>query len=514
MPRYAAAVEVREEEAAARDAARGAARRRARNGALVFVAAATVLAIGVAVRVLAASKKSLVLDEFHSWFHATRPTVDAFFETLRLDNHPPLGFAAVALARAALGTSELALRTPALVFGALELALVAWLAARHLGRGVALAATALLAASSLHVDFASQARMYALHALAATATLSAGHALLTRERPRAARLLLALSLATAFHTHYFGGHYVLVYVFAALALAVVDEAVRRRLPRLVVPGVCAALLCLPWALDGFFAQLEHRLPPGGDDRSLAGLAEAFVHLFFLNVRLGGDTLRLAFIAGGGLVLALGALGTVTLARDPARRPFGALLAAGAFGVPCFAFAVAQVIPRAGFTWHYVLPSAAPLAMLAAVGALEGRWRVARAGAGAAALGLAALLTALNVRTVGTEDFRGAVAHLLALHRPGDAVVSVEWQPPLFPQGQPYDYYAPRLTPRAPSRVASQNYTLVDPRDLDGVERVLLLRKSLPEDQPLFELLRQHFEEVERRSFGFALDVSVWRRRAP
>lgn len=481
-----------------------------------------VLVVALAVRVVAAVRKSLVLDEFHTWFHATRPSVEAFFETLQLDNHPPLGFALVAGARLVLGTSELALRTPALMAGMLELALVAWFGTRCAGRRVGLAATALLAVSSLHTDFSAQARMYALHGLAATVTLVATHTLLVQERARGASWALALALATAFHTHYFGGHYVLGLGLAALALAAFDASVRARLGRLVLPVLAASLVSLPWALFGFREQLGHALPPGGDDGSLAGLAEAFVHLFYLNVRLGGETLRLLFIACGGLMLVLGAAGARALWRDPRRRVLGVLLATAAFGVPLEAWIVANLAPRSGFTWHYLLPSAAPLALLAAHGALGaapralGAWpralRVAHRAAFTLVFALAALLTGLNVATRGTEDFRSAVTALLARYVEGDAVISVEWQPPLFPQGQPYDYYAPRVRPDPPPRLACREYTLVEPRDLDGETRVLMLHKSLPDGQHLMRLLREDFDLVETQSFGWALEVLVWERR--
>lgn len=465
--------------------------------------------MAAAVRLIAAENKSLVLDEFHTWFHATRPSLDSFFETLRLDNHPPLGFAVVAGARTVLGTSELALRTPALVFGLCELALVAILGTRLLGRRIGLAAALLLAASSLHVDFSTQARMYALHSLAATVTLVAIHALLTQERARAATVVLGLSLTVAFHTHYFGAHYVAVYGGAVVALALIDRRLRPRVRRLVAPVAVASLLCVPWAVTGFRAQMSHGLNPGGDDRGVAALAEAFVHLFFHNIRLGGPQLRLAFIGAGGLVLVLGLLGAIRLLREPGRRSLAVLLIAGAYGVPAFAWCVVQVAPRAGFTWHYVLPSAAPLALLAAAGAAGGLATALRRAAYALAVGLAATLTALNVRTPGTEDFRGAVAMVLDLYRPGDVVISVEWQPPLFPMGQPYDYYAPRLAADPPPRLAAHQYTLVDPSELSGAQRVLLVTKSLPENQHLVGLLQERYEVAERESFGFALDVRVW-----
>jgi uncharacterized membrane protein len=481
-----------------------------------------VFAVALAVRVVAAVRKSLVLDEFHTWFHATRPSTEAFFETLRLDNHPPLGFALVAVARLVLGTSELALRTPGVVSGMLELVLVAWLGTRACGRRVGLAATALLAASTLHIDFSSQARMYALHALAATVSLVATHALLVQDRARGAAWALALALTTAFHTHYFGGHYVLGLGLATLALAVLDAGVRARLGRFVLPVLGASLASLPWALTGFRTQLGHKLPPGGDDVSLAGLAEAFVHLFYINVRLGGEVLRLVFIACGGLMLVLGAAGALALWRDPRRRVLGVLLATAAFVVPVEAWTVARLVPRSGFTWHYILPSAAPLALLAAHGALRAvpgalralprALRVVHVATFMLVLALAVLLTGLNIVTRGTEDFRGAVTALLAQHEEGDAVISVEWQPKLFPQGQPYDYYAPRVQRDPPPRLACREYTLVEPRDLDGKQRVLMVRKSLPDNQHLMRLLREEFEVVETRLFGWALEFSVWKRR--
>jgi 4-amino-4-deoxy-L-arabinose transferase-like glycosyltransferase len=222
------------------------------------------------------------------------------------------------------------------------------------------------------------------------------------------------------------------------------------------------------------------------------------------------------------LLVLGAAGALALWRDPRHRVLGALLATCAFIVPVEAWIVANVAPRSGFTWHYLLPSAAPLALLAAAGACGTTidavhaWpralRRALVGAFVLVTALAALLTGLNVATRGTEDFRSAVAALLALHEEGDAVISVEWQPTLFPQGQPYEYYASRLREDPPPRLPMREFWLADVGDLDGVSRVLMMSKSLPTEQHLMQQLRKDFDVVERRSFGWALDVYVWQRR--
>ena len=62
------------------------------------------LVVGTALfRVGLAGSKSLVLDEFHTWFHATRTDFAAFFEALCEDNHPPLSFLVVGVARTDTG---------------------------------------------------------------------------------------------------------------------------------------------------------------------------------------------------------------------------------------------------------------------------------------------------------------------------------------------------------------------------------------------------------------------------
>ena len=91
-----------------------------------------VLAVALVVRVAYALRKGLVLDEFHSLFHATRQSLGGFFETLVLDNHPPLSFLLIGGSAQVFGDGEFALRLPALLCGLVEVALVVRLA-RHLG---------------------------------------------------------------------------------------------------------------------------------------------------------------------------------------------------------------------------------------------------------------------------------------------------------------------------------------------------------------------------------------------
>lgn len=469
------------------------------------------LAIAASTRVWYALTKSLVLDEFHSTYHAFAASGADFLSRLALDNHPPLSFLLIGTASEALGRSELALRSPAIVLGLVEIALVARLAAQlGASRGRALLAAALLATSAMHFDYGTQVRMYVPHALMITACLSAFVTLVREdgEGRRGAAICLAIGAAAALHTHYYAFQYLTV---LAAAGAVAVGLAPGRVARLALPLIAALAAFLPWGLTGFRAQLGHGLPPGGDDLGPAALAETFIHLFTHNVSFVGSPAKWIFVAGAGLALLLAARGAWLLLADRERRSQGILVSAVAFGVPAAAWLLATISPRAGFTWHYCMPSAAAASVLAGIGA---RGAVAMAAASAqVALGTA--LIGIHLAHPATEDFRGAIRHALTRHSVAEAaglsaeLVAVEWQPALFPQGRPYDYYAPRLMkieppPRAP--MVEGGFFVKDMTPLLAADRVIVVTRSLPPDQPLRARLREAFPARTVTNFGYGVDV--------
>ena len=480
------------------------------------------LLAAVVLRCVYAASKGLVLDEFHTWFHATQETLPGLLDSLLADNHPPLSFLLVRWARALLGDEAWMLRAPSLLCGALELAVVAIVARRWFGATEALVAVAFLGVSTLHFDLSSQARMYALLSLVTTLVMVASIHFVTAgcsdERRKTAWCALPLVLL-GLHTHYFFLHDLLVLAVGTVlaytlrarsddTAAPLASALRDALPALLV----AVLLAAPWYATGFRAQLAHGLPPGGDDHSLGALAEAWLHLFFVNIRLAGELGRGVFLAAGGLLLMLAVYGFVRLTRragvgGPAR---GWILGAVAFGVPLEAWLVAQVLPRSGFTWMYLLPSASAAALLiAAAWHVSSAWIVRLPAVAALAAG--ASLVGLHLSSSGSEDYPGAVARVLDLHRDGTAVVVVEYQPAVFPNGQPWGYYAPRLAGQAPPPVAlpMRGYHLARPRDVERFERFLVLRSALPDDARLLRELRARFGEPVVENFGYGLDVFLF-----
>lgn len=475
---------------------------RARRGA--GWAGGIILAALVA-RVFFAQHKGLVLDEFHTLYHASSESIGALLESLRSDNHPPLGVLLIQASRALFGDSPLALRLPAICCGGLELVLVAGMARRWLGAGTALA-VGLVAASSLHLDFSTQVRMYALLSLSVAGLL---RALLNAMEQEGRHWCLAGWIVVGVHAHYYFFLYGGLLVVMALGLMLGEAQGRARVRTLVPALTVGVVLCLPWCMWGFTQQMGHGLAPGGDDLGWRGLAEAMVHLLFLNVRIGGEGLRLAFIALAGLGLVLGSLGAWSMIRERPLRAVGVLLATSAFGVPIVAFALATLIPRTGFTWHYVLPSLSALALLIA---RSGKIGLPARLASATVLAGALVLSTFNLRGPGTEDYPGAVSLILDEHQAGDLIVCVEWQPPLFPIGMPWDYYSGRLSAEPPQREEMNGTHLRRPDRLNGASRVFVLASRLPKEHGLIRLLEEQFALHKHTNFGFGREVYVYSRR--
>lgn len=466
-----------------------------------FLTLPWILLASLIARGLFAVRKGLVLDEFHTRFHATQESFGAFFEQLLQDNHPPLAFLLIAGSSSVFGDGELALRLPAILCGLLEIALVARLA----GPKVAVLASSMVALSTLHFDWGTQVRMYAYLAVAVTGLTVALVEHLEGAPKR--RRWMVLAVVLGFHCHYYTVHYCLGLALAVGLLALRNPEHRSRVKSLVPAGAIAVLLCLPWAWFGLREQLSHALPPGGDEIGIAMLAEALGHLFYINVQFVGEA-RPLMIAGAACMILLAAWAVMFEPSDP--TPRGTLLVATAFGVPVLATGMAMLWSRSGFTWNYVLPSVAPMAILAARGTLaEGSLHRLRHGLAGYALVTMAVLVGLHLTSRGSEDFPGAVEYMLELHEEGDAIVSVEYQPAFFPLGMPWDYYAPRATEDPPARMEMQSIFVTDRKALDAAPRVLVLASKLNPGVGVRKWLEENRTLVSQERFGYGRLVLVY-----
>ncbi len=486
------------------------ARRRSDGARERFVLLALVAA-ALALRVANAWFTSLHLDDFHSLFHARAASWTEFFVMLVRDNHPPLSFALLRVVRALVGESELLLRVPALLAGVLCVP-VAWRLARRAGDGPArIFATALVAASSLHLELSSDLRMYALLALATAGFVDAVCDVLEGE---GGVVRLAAWCTVGLHTHYHFVHALLVIGGTALVLVVFHPRLRAARSGLLRGFAAAALLSTPWFLFGFREQLlGHDLAPGGSSVTPLRFLESLVHLVYLNIGLAG-TLRPLVLFAGALTLVAAGCGALRLARTAERLP---LVAAG-LGLPVWSAAFALAFPRGGFEWRYLAGAIVPFTVLvAAAAAGPGPLLRLRRGLAAFLVVAAAGLALANVPDPGGENYAGGVRSILARLRPGDAVVAADWQPRLFPHSGGWNWYAPRLaTPRRalpPLLEHTDDFALAAGVELERYERVFVIGRSLPTDVPLFLRLRSAFDTEQASVFGRSVWVVLFSRSA-
>ena len=187
---------------------------------------ASLLVAALAVRLAGITRHPLWYDEAFSARVATLPPVQIVW----MDLHPPLWHLLEWLVTHTLGSSELALRLPGAVFGALVVAEFYLLVRALAGEREALWAAGLLTIMPAQINFAQDARMYSLLTLFVVVAARAMH------EKRWARFWLASALML--YTHNIG-----VIYLAAIGLLAVIKDWRAGIAALVKVGV----VWLPWA---------------------------------------------------------------------------------------------------------------------------------------------------------------------------------------------------------------------------------------------------------------------------
>jgi len=225
-----------------------------RNRRALTVAAALVVALGIALRFLTSSH--LWLDEALT-VNIARLPLSRLPEALRRDGSPPLYYALLHWWIGVFGAGDAAVRALSAMFSIATLPLV-WLAGRRLGgRRMAVAALLLLASSPFAARYATETRMYSLLGFLALA----GYLLLQSfiDRPSwvtgaGVAVVTGLLLLT---------HYWAVYLVATVSLMIVVRAWRRREWRELLPLAAIAaggVLFVPW-LPSFLYQAKHTGTP-------------------------------------------------------------------------------------------------------------------------------------------------------------------------------------------------------------------------------------------------------------
>ena len=403
-----------------------------------------IILLAVTLRLLALDARSLWIDEAFSLWLAQQPAPRIMAESARLDQHPPLYYLLLRLARSVLGQSEFALRLPSTLAGIASVPLLYASGVRLHSQRAGLIAALLLALSPLHLRYAQEARMYAPLALAVAASLYCFVRLGSTSTVRAkafSALGLLFSTAAALYLHN-----VSVLWLAALGMAalVVFPRSSSRGPWLLVTLFAAGALWLPW-LPTFLAQaaaVDARfwIPPPTPQRILSTLGE----LALVVPGAWGTPRWLLPVLALALCLPLAMLALRPFFRyHPAQRL--ALL----FALPLL-LALLISLRRSIFSTHALLWLALPLLLLVATGAatLARRWRYATT----AVLCTLALLSLAHEFTASPrEAWDQAAGHVADSAQPGDLL--------LFHAGWsqlPFAYYFDQLN--APS---VESYSLPD-----------------------------------------------------
>jgi Dolichyl-phosphate-mannose-protein mannosyltransferase len=219
-----------------------------RSAAVRPAAIATVLALAAALRIYGLARQSAWADEITTLFIADPANPFArFWDLVLSDAHPPLYYFFMRWWFAVFGQSDLAARTPSLIFGILAVGAAA-LAFRPDRFRARLALMLLIALSPGAIEYAQEARSYSLLLFLATVVTGLCFRIVAA-RGEGDRVLLrriaalsAVGIITAF-THYFG-------FLIALAAASTAAASLRSRPRLFLAagmGVATLLAAvIPW----------------------------------------------------------------------------------------------------------------------------------------------------------------------------------------------------------------------------------------------------------------------------
>jgi len=395
--------------------------------------------VAAVVRLFRLGHQSLWIDEQFTLTSAGLPGHFAWPELL--DNvHGPLHALAVAVAASLGGTSEWVLRLPSALAGIAMVPVMAWLAARFVGRDAAVPAAWLTAGSPFLVWYSQEARNYAFLMLAA-----AGSTGLLLEFVAQGRLAIAARYALVTAAGLLSNLSFLLLVPFHLRQWLAPGPTRRlRLRALAVVAGVSLLVVLPWlpSIGGIWdwSRLTPGRAPAAGEQALRGTttfhvaAVPFAIYSLLVGYAGGPSLReLRADATGALtahlpeVLAaavvfglLLVLGLRTLARRGRLADTLLWLVAPALVVSYFAANNFKV-----FNPRYLAVSL-PCVLLVLAAAFAALGPRARLGFGTAV----ALLWMLSLGRMafdpayGRDDYRAALAHVRAGFLPGERVLAV------------------------------------------------------------------------------------------
>lgn len=377
-------------------------------------------AVALLVRLPALAGRSLSLDETYSAWFAALPLAELWTRVPLYETHPPLYYTMLKGWAMLAGTSEAGLRSLSVLASVATVLLLA-LAARCARLGaraerIGLLAALFLALNAGHIQYAQQARPYAMQALTASAAVFCSGMLLARlrhdgggGRPWGWAGALAVAGGATLWLHN-TAMFIALGIWSAMVVSLLLLVPGRRREQALAVGLAGMLALLLW-LPFLPTLLE----------AWSGMARlAFWH------RFSPHDLFAAWVLGAGgsamkwPAVALGIAGLAWLRRSS--RTYLAchvvlVLAVAPLAVAAYSWLAKPIFVPRLFEWQ------APLVMaLLALGvfALPARAR-------ALAVALVVVLSATSIgafHASQTEDWREMLARVGAGARPGDLILGV------------------------------------------------------------------------------------------
>ncbi len=381
---------------------------------MLVVGATLAVVVGLVLRFW--TRSDLWLDEALTVNIARQP-LHELPSYLRRDGAPPLFYALLHVWIGLFGTSDVAVRALAGVFGVATVPL-AWLAGRRLGGTTgAWAAMLLVATSPFAVRYDTETRMYSLVALLTVLGFLALDRALRSPRPGN---LVAVGAVAGLLLY---SHYWSIYLLATTLAWLLYQSWRgrpewRRGARAsFVATAVGCLTFLPW-VPTFLYQARHTGTPWATPATFAAMVNA-VSSFAGGSTSQGRALALLFFALGGLGLFGLATDRLHISVDIRTRPLGRPLAVVVVGTLAVAIA-GGLASNSAFDARYASVVFVPLILLVSLGVTVFRDRHVRVGVVAVAVVLGIAASVPNVVTNRTQAGEVA-ATISATGRPGDIV---------------------------------------------------------------------------------------------
>ena len=397
-----------------------------------WFAVAGLTAIGLGIRVWAATQESIFLDEVSlRWLASGRSFGSMVDQVRQLENTPILGFGLAWLA-AKIGSAPEWVRLPSVIAGTLTIPVTAALARRAVGHWTGIAAAAFVVCSPLLNFFSVEARPYALACFFATTAALVLLRACDEDSPRwgwpAWTLLAALAMLS---------HYTVVFALAAQVIWAIAFRSKARMPLLGALPAAGFLFAVAW-LGPFRDQLAHSDQQVQFMKFLAPVTPGqFIKLSATAVAgrpivplsdlpgplLGGLIAVIVAIAVSVFALAIARLGKGSrwITLDGAIRSDAGLVLAVA-AIPPACLVLASVASGGSFMLTRNAIAAVPCALILVAAGLS---QLGKGFKDAAAAGLALLLLAVTI--IGTVNWqrplmRDAAAAIAAHWQPGDIVL--------------------------------------------------------------------------------------------